>query len=177
MKRPCKICKKQFVVCHDTKKVAQIVCSCRCAATYYDKRKPKGRKLARQVAGMIGRRSMAEVIFDRDYIEGQPFKAAYEPAKFLYRMEETRSYTPDWEIIRGSSNRVPLYIEFKGVLDSRSRKLLKLMKKQYTDLDLRLIFENASNKIYKGSKTTYGMWADQHNFIWSDNRLPKEWLK
>ena len=179
MTRPCKVCKKQFIARHDTKKVAQVVCSCKCAAAYYEGPRPKGKVKvrARQIAHMVGRRSMAEVRFDRDHIEGKPFEAGYETCKLRYLVKETRSYTPDWKIFRKGSNRMPLYIEYKGILDGRSRKLLKLVKEQYTGLDLRIVFENANNKIYRGSKTTYGMWADQHGFICADNTLPKEWLK
>jgi hypothetical protein len=120
---------------------------------------------------------MAEVIFDANFIEGQPIDALYESQTFEYPVKETRKYTPDWVITRTKSNRRPLYIEYKGVLDKVSRKKLKLVKKHHPNMDLRIVFQNASNKIYRGSKTTYGKWADQHGFIWADNVLPKEWLQ
>ena len=125
---------------------------------------------------MVGRRSMGEVRFDRDYLEGTDIVHAYEPEKFEYVVEEIRKYSPDWRIIYRKGKKT-LFIEYKGVLDNRSRKLLKLVKKQYPKIDFRLVFEVAKNKIYKGSKTTYGMWADQHGFPWADNCLPKEWTK
>ena len=31
------------------------------------------------------------------------------------------------------------------------------------------------NKIYKGSKTTYGAWADRHGFKWAEGSIPEEW--
>ena len=123
---------------------------------------------------------MAEVQFDANFLEGKPISAIYEAATFEYPVEEVRCYTPDW-VIRRKGNvakgRRFLYVEYKGVLDKVSRKKLKLVKKTYPKMDLRLIFQNASNKIYRGSKTTYGKWADQHGFIWADNVLPPEWLK
>jgi hypothetical protein len=70
-----------------------------------------------------------------------------------------------------------VYLEYKGVLDGKTRKKMKLVKKQHPKLDIRIIFEKASNKIYRGSKTTYGMWADQHGFKWEDNVMPKDCKK
>jgi len=63
------------------------------------------------------------------------------------------------------------------VLDGKTRKKMKLVKKFNPKLDIRLIFEKASNKIYKGSKTTYGEWADLHGFKWTDNTLPEDCRK
>jgi hypothetical protein len=70
-----------------------------------------------------------------------------------------------------------VYLEYKGVLDGTTRKKMKLMKKQYPNSDIRLIFEKAGNKIYRGSKTTYGEWATQHGFKWEDNVMPKDCKK
>jgi hypothetical protein len=128
--------------------------------------------MARLVAAMVGRRSMAEVKFDAANIEGKKIVAKYELSTFEYEVYETRKYTPDWTVIKKNGNHV--YLEYKGVLDQKTRKKMKLMKKQHPKLDLRLIFEKASNKIYKGSKTTYGMWATQHGFKWEDNVMPKD---
>jgi hypothetical protein len=118
---------------------------------------------------------MAEVKFDAAFIEGKPIDARYENDTFEYRVSETRKYTPDWTVYKKNGKLV--YLEFKGVLDQKTRKKMKLMKKQWPKLDLRIIFEQANNKIYKGSKTTYGMWATQHGFRWEDNVMPKDCKK
>lgn len=175
-RKKCVVCLNFFRPEHDTKTVTQLICSCKCAVTYYERQKQKGRKVARAVARMVGRRSLGEVRFDRDYLEGTGIDAVYEPVKFEYVVEETRKYTPDWRIIYRKGKKT-LFIEYKGVLDGRSRKLLKLVKKYHPEIDFRLVFEAASNKIYRGSKTTYAKWADQHGFPWANNCLPKEWLK
>ena len=175
MKRKCNTCKKSFTPEHDTLLVRQKVCSCRCAVPYYASIKPKSRKLARIVSGMVGRRSMAEVKFDAKYIEGQRIDARYEDDTFEYFVSETRKYTPDWTVFKRSGGKV--YLEYKGVLDGTTRKKMKLMKQQHPKLDIRLIFEKAGNKIYKGSKTTYGQWATQHGFKWEDNAMPKDCKK
>ena len=150
-KAKCRVCKRVF-----TKGEAQdsscVVCSCSCAVTYYETQKPKGRKLSRDVAKMVGRRSMAEVRFDANFLEGKCVRANYELDTFTYRVEETRKYTPDWTIIPLCGR--PFYLEFKGVLDTRTRKKMKLVKAFNPKLDIRFVFENASNKIMKTSKTT-----------------------
>lgn len=175
-KAKCKVCKRSFPLTYLTKKVTPVVCSCSCAQEYYEQLpKPKGRAKSREVAAMVGRRSMAEVRFDANFIEGKPVDAVYEVDTFEYRVEETKKYTPDWTLTKRSGKKI--YIEFKGVLDGATRKKMKLIKTQHPELDIRIIFEQASNKIMKTSNTTYGMWADQWGFPWADNELPKEWLK
>ena len=175
MTRKCKECTKKYVVKHDTKAMKQVVCSCKCMVTYYLKQKPKSRKLARECSRSIGRRSMAEVKFDAKYLEGKKIDAFYESYTVEYKVSETKKYTPDWTLIPPGKD--PIYIEYKGVLDNAARKKMLLVQKQFPGMDMRIIFERAKNFIYKGSKTTYGMWAEQHDFPWADNVLPKEWLK
>jgi hypothetical protein len=118
---------------------------------------------------------MAEVKFDAANIEGKPIDAQYEVDTFKYQVYEIRKYTPDWTVHRTNGN--PIYLEYKGVLDGPTRKKMKLMKQQHPDIDIRFIFEKASNKIYRGSKTTYGEWATQHGFKWEDNVMPKDCKK
>ena len=180
-KRKCKSCGKLFVPVYDTNTIKQVVCSHSCCVIHYDKQKPKSRKLARLVASMIGKRSMGEVRFAADNLDGKPINAEYEPDKFSYLVHKTCNYTPDFRVtIRKPTPKTKgkiFYIEFKGVLDLATRSKMKLVKEQHPTLDIRFVFQSASNKIRKGSKTTYGMWADQHGFKWADNTIPKEWLK
>jgi hypothetical protein len=118
---------------------------------------------------------MAEVKFDAKFIEDELIDARYEADTFEYDISETRKYTPDWTV-KTRSGKI-IYLEYKGVLDGTTRKKMKLMKKKHPKLDIRLIFEKASNKIYRGSKTTYGEWATQHGFKWEDNVMPKDCKK
>jgi hypothetical protein len=155
--------------------VRQVVCSDSCCVIHYDGQKPKSRKLAREIAKMVGKRSMGEVRFFADHLEGTKIKAEYEPDSFDYHVDKICTYTPDFKITRPRKR--PFYLEFKGVLDLATRNKMKLVKKQHPKIDIRFVFQVASNKIRKGSKTTYGMWADQHGFLWSDNCIPKGWLK
>lgn len=97
----------------------------------------------------------------------------YENRKLKYTVPaRNATYTPDFEVGH-------IIIEAKGYFRSASdRQKLVLVKQTYPDLDIRLVFQKASNPIYKGSPTTYAKWAEDHGFKWSDNgRIPDEWLE
>ena len=57
------------------------------------------------------------------------------------------------------------------------RQKMLLIKEQYPDIDFRIVFYNANQKIKKGSKTTYAMWCDKHGFKWAHKTIPPEWIE
>ena len=95
----------------------------------------------------------------------------YESTKLTY-IPKPRTYTPDFFI--PSTN---IYIEAKGHLDKGDRVKMLLVKEQYPELDIRFVFLNSRNKIYKGSKTTYADWATKNKFEWAEGSIPEEWYK
>ena len=97
-----------------------------------------------------------------------PFK--YEEFKIKYEVNESRTYTPDFEIPNG------IIIESKGRFVSADRKKHLLVKKQHPHLDIRFVFSNSRAKISKGSKTSYGDWCDKNGFLYADKLIPEEWL-
>jgi hypothetical protein len=83
-------------------------------------------------------------------------------------------YTPDFV-----PRKTNIIVEGKGFFygGASDRQKLVLVKEQHPHLDIRIVFQNASKKIYKGSKTTYGKWADDHGFVWADKgRIPPTWI-
>lgn len=165
----CKSCKKYFLP--DLAK--QVVCSFKCCIKAYDAYKGRKTKaLAKAYAAMVGRRSMGEVRFEHEHLNG--LDVEYEADCLKYRVEETKKYTPDFTIEHKGKR---TYIEYKGVLDQATRKKMLLVRKQYPNLDIRIVFQRGNNKIYKGSKTTYMEWAKKHGFICADNEVPKSWFK
>ncbi len=94
----------------------------------------------------------------------------YEEMKIEYQINETRKYTPDFELPNG------IIIESKGRFVVADRKKHLLIKKQHPTLDIRFVFSNSKAKINKGSKTTYGMWCDKHGFLYADKLIPEEWI-
>lgn len=100
----------------------------------------------------------------------------YEEEKLTYVVPETvHRYTPDFKI-RKSNDRI-LYIETKGRWVTADRKKLKLVKEQYPDLDIRILFQNAKNRISKKSKTTYADYADKIGLPWAEKEIPPSWLE
>ena len=95
----------------------------------------------------------------------------YETLKIKWTLLENKTYTPDFILPNG------IIIESKGRFVSADRKKHLKVKEQFPKLDIRFVFSNSRGKINKGSKTTYGDWCDRHGFIYSDKKVPEEWLK
>ena len=55
--------------------------------------------------------------------------------------------------------------------------LFERIKEQYPEIDFRIVFYNANQKIKKGSKTTYAMWCDKHGIKWANKTIPPEWVE
>ena len=96
----------------------------------------------------------------------------YEGLKLPYIVPESKhTYTPDFPVGKH------IVIETKGIWDVEDRKKMLLIKEQHPELDIRMVFYNANQKIKKGSKTTYGMWCDKHDIKWAHKAIPHEWIK
>jgi hypothetical protein len=117
-----------------------------------------------------GYRSGLEDSISKDLKE-RGVKFEYETFKIKYEVQENRTYTPDFILPNG------IIIESKGRFTTTDRKKHLLVKKQHPDLDIRFVFSNSRNKLYKGSKTTYAAWCEKHGFLYADKRIPDEWTK
>jgi len=94
----------------------------------------------------------------------------YENLRVKYQKKPS-TYTPDFELPNG------IIIEAKGRFTSSDRSKHLRIKEQHPELDIRFVFSNSSNKLNKNSNTTYAGWCDRHGFLWSDKRIPKDWLE
>ena len=92
----------------------------------------------------------------------------YEETAFSYVVNHL--YTPDFELPNG------IFIEAKGYLSKDDRSKMIKVRQQNEEMDIRFVFQAPENKIYKGSKTTYGMWADRNGFKWANKAVPKDWI-
>ena len=92
----------------------------------------------------------------------------YETIKLEY--QKIATYTPDFILPNG------IIIEAKGVWTVEDRKKHLLVREQHPHLDIRLVFMNASNKIRKGSDTTYAKWCEKKNILYANKTIPKSWL-
>lgn len=96
----------------------------------------------------------------------------YEAKKFEYIIPESKhNYTPDFPLSPH------IVIETKGRWVVEDRQKMLLIKEQYPEIDFRIVFYNANQKIKKGSKTTYAMWCDKHGIKWANRTIPSEWVE
>jgi hypothetical protein len=106
-------------------------------------------------------------------IAGVPFE--YEGAKVPFTVpKRTALYWPDFRV-------GDIILEYKGWWGrqgGKERKKYCLVRESNPHLDIRFIFTNANKRITKESDTTYGEWADEHGFQWSDKGIvPAEWIE
>jgi hypothetical protein len=93
----------------------------------------------------------------------------YESTKVPYVLQ--CNYTPDFLLHNG------IYLETKGHLTEEDRRKMKAVKEANPELDIRFVFQAPTNKIRKGSKTSYASWAEKNGFKWcAYHSIPIEWL-
>lgn len=107
-----------------------------------------------------------------DWLKAKKVAFDYEKLRLPYLVSETRTYTPDFQILSNG-----IIIETKGRFLPSDRKKHLLIKEQYPDLDIRFVFSNPNAKIRKGSKTSYADWCDKHGFLYAQEIIPTEWIR
>lgn len=108
----------------------------------------------------------------------------YEEDIIPYTIPETvHKYITDFTYVKLPQFQKPgkygdlMIIEPKGMWRLDDRKKHLYLKKQYPNLDIRIVFERHDNKIKKSSKTTYGEWATKYGIRWASKTIPLEWFK
>lgn len=94
----------------------------------------------------------------------------YEPHRIKYMQVQERSYTPDILLANG------IYVEVKGYFTSLDRVKHLAVRKSNPDLDIRFLFQRASNRLSKTSHTTYAKWCEKNGFLWAEKHIPQEWI-
>ena len=97
-----------------------------------------------------------------------PFE--YETVNLHYEVSEQRKYTPDVILPNG------IILELKGRFTTADRKKMLLVIAQHPDKDIRMVFQRHTNKLFKGSKTTYSNWCDKNNIKWAAKMIPVDWI-
>ena len=95
----------------------------------------------------------------------------YETINLYYEVSEQRKYTPDVILPNG------IILELKGRFTTQDRKKMLLVMKQHPHLDIRMVFQRHTNKLFKGSLTTYSEWCNKKGIKWANKTVPKEWIK
>jgi hypothetical protein len=106
-----------------------------------------------------------------EQLDKQDIPFEYETINLYYEVSEQRKYTPDVILPNG------IILELKGRFTSNDRKKMLLVISQHPTLDIRMVFQRHTNKLFKGSKTTYSEWCEKHNIKWADKTIPIEWIK
>lgn len=169
----CVVCNRKFIPEHTN----QQHCSSACILKTWDKlpKRQRTKAGARRLAKTIGLRSLGEVRF-ATHLDKTRVKYEYEPERIPWTPPE-RYYTPDFRIKKRKRGSGYMYIEYKGKFTGPDRTKILKVKAQHPDLDLRMIFERATNKLSRVSKTTYAMWCDKHGIPWAETEMPTDWRK
>lgn len=105
-------------------------------------------------------------------LEAKGIKAAYEKWKIPYIVPaSSHTYRPDFILPNG------IIVETKGLWEAEDRKKHLLIREQYPELDIRLVFSSSRTKIYKGSPTSYGEFCEKKGILFADKLIPVEWFK
>jgi hypothetical protein len=104
-------------------------------------------------------------------LDDDEVKFEYETMNLYYEVSEQRKYTPDVILPNG------IILELKGRFTTADRKKMLLVMKQHPDLDIRMVFQRHTNKLFKGSLTTYSEWCNKKGIKWASKIVPKEWIK
>lgn len=105
-------------------------------------------------------------------LENAGIDAEYEKYTIPYTIPaSSHTYTPDFVLPNG------VIVETKGRFSPEDRAKHLLIQAQYPHLDIRFVFSRSTQKLYKGSKTTYADWCIKHNFRYADKWIPDSWWK
>lgn len=99
-------------------------------------------------------------------------KLDYEPDSPVIRYVKPSRYIPDFRLPNG------IYIECKGYFKSADRTKMLRVRTDNPHLDIRFVFQRASNKLTKAKNSiTYSAWAEKHGFLWAEGKIPTKWWK
>lgn len=108
-------------------------------------------------------------------INAAGLEVKYETEKLSYVIPASKhSYTPDFKLPKKGGF---FYVESKGRWVTDDRKKMLLIKEQHPEIDIRLVFSSCTQKLYKGSKTSYAAFCDKHGITYACKKIPCEWLR
>lgn len=105
------------------------------------------------------------------HLEAHGEPVLFETFKIPYAVPaKGHTYTPDFRLRNG------IIVETKGVWDAQDRAKHLLVKMQYPELDIRLVFTRGKSPISPGAATTVAQWCEKHGFKWAEKLIPVAWL-
>lgn len=145
------------------------------------KKKTKSQRIARDRRNACRRKAnthrfrsgLEDRVIEDLEIKGIPYE--YESMKIPYvKPSSSCTYNPDLLFYKKVGGL--MFVEIKGRLDLITRKKHEYLRVQYPDLDLRFVFGDWNNRIYKNSPTTYRHWADNLGIPCANKVMPQEWI-
>ena len=111
-----------------------------------------------------------------DFIKTTEYPLNYETETLNYIVPERKAkYTPDFVFAKRDGT--TMYIETKGRWTSADRLKMKHVLASNPGLDIRMVFQNPTQKISKASKTTYEDYAKKLGIKHVGKKtIPEEWL-
>ena len=98
----------------------------------------------------------------------------YESESLAYTVQH--NYTPDFVIEKKDGSKI--YIETKGLgrgFDYPARRKMEEIRKQYPDIDIRIIF-TSDRPFRKGGKMRPSDWAVKNGYKFCIQEVPKDWF-
>lgn len=107
----------------------------------------------------------------RVYENGNKQRLAYEPQSPVIIYTTSSRYIPDFSLGNG------VLVECKGYFDPKARAKMLAVKRQNRELDIRVLFQRANNRLTKSPNSLmYWQWCEKHGFPWAEGDvIPKEW--
>lgn len=115
------------------------------------------------------RSGLEERVADALTVQGVSYEYEKTTIPFTKPSKPTR-YTPDFKLPNG------IFLEVKGLFSASDRAKHLLVREQHPEFDIRFIFQRASQRLYRGSPTTYADWCNKNKFRWAEGGIPKSWL-
>jgi len=111
-----------------------------------------------------------------DWIKTTPYDLKYETEIIHYIVPERKAkYTPDFVFVK--RNGQFMFIETKGRWTTADRTKMKHVLQSNPGVDIRMVFQNPTQRLSKTSKTTYAEYALKLgiNHV-AKKDIPEEWL-
>ena len=127
----------------------------------------KNQSQPKPAAGDVNYRSK----FEKSVGEFLGTRAVHEPERINFiQPSKQRFYIPDFK------TQNDIYIECKGRWVAADRFKHVWLREQHPDKRIVIVFQDASGRLSKRSKTTYGEWATKQKLEWYDwkHGIPSE---
>lgn len=126
-----------------------------------------------KAAILAGYRSGLEIKI-AEQIRKQGLQVVYEDTVLNYTIpERIAKYRPDFRLPKKDGY---FLIETKGLWNVKDRAKARFCHEQIPDLDLRYVFSNWNQKLYKNSPTSYRDYCERLGWKCANKVIPDEWL-